>query len=75
MFWNKRITSDEYTDLSSKIVKLNNEVLILQATVEKMEMRVKSYHTKLARIKDEETDEQQEPVSLADIQRGLMGLQ
>lgn len=74
LFWNKRLTSDEYSDLSAKIVKLTNDVLILQSTVERMEIRVKSYHTKLARIKDEEQEEQQEPLSQADIQRALMGL-
>jgi len=77
LFGRSKITSDEYADLLNKIVKLNNEVLILTATVERMETRVKSFHTKLTRTKLEDEDDGAVPsqMSPADFQRRLMGLE
>lgn len=75
MFWRKKITSDEYADLNAKLIKLSTDVLILQTTVEKMEIRIKGYHTKLARIKGEEEEEtQDQPMDMAELQRRLMGM-
>lgn len=75
MFWRKKITSDEYADLNAKIIKLSTDVLILQATVEKMEIRIKSYHSKLSRMKDDEEEQQEQPMDMQELQRRLMGMQ
>jgi len=78
LFWKSKVTSDEYQECLTKIVKLTNEVLILTATVEKMETRIKSFHTKLTRVKQEEEDEETavpRQMSPADYQRALMGLE
>jgi len=78
LFTKSKITSDEYADCLNKIVKLNNEVLILTATVERMETRLKSFHTKLARTRRDEDEDEEQAVnsnpSPADIQRALMGM-
>lgn len=78
LFTRKPIASDEYNDLSNKIIKLNTEVAILKGEFEKIETRFKSLHTKIVRMKEDEDDADEDtrqvPLSPADIQRGLMGL-
>jgi len=79
MFWRKsNITSDEYADLSAKIVKLSSEMLILKAEMEKTEERLRSFHGRLTkRIKEQ--DEEDESignygVNPQEIQRALLGM-
>jgi len=81
LFSRSKITSDEYSDLSAKIVKLNSDVLMLKASMESVEERVKSFHGRLTkRIKDKSIEQEEgeegekEEMSPADIQRALMGL-
>jgi chromosome segregation ATPase len=75
LFSRSKITSDEYTDLSAKIVKLSSEVLILKAEMEKTEERLKSFHGRLTkRIKEQEEEEEEtEQPTPQELQRYLMG--
>lgn len=73
LFTRKPISSQEYDDLSSKIIKINTDVAILKGEFEKIETRFKSLHTKIARLKDDEEEEEQQ-LTPQDIQRGLLGL-
>jgi len=76
LFSRKALTSDEYSDLSSKIVKLNTDVAILKGEFEKIETRFKSLHTKIARTSREEDEEtENSEMDLVQTQRRLMGLQ
>lgn len=75
LFSKSKITSDEYADLSAKIVKLNSEMLILKAEMEKAEERLKSFHGRLTkRIKEDEIDEEAPGYDLQQIQRALLGI-
>lgn len=78
MFWKKKsLTSDEYADLSAKIVKLTSDIQILKAESEKYEERIRSLHARVTRRvkeQEEEEEEQETPMSPADIQRRIMGL-
>lgn len=73
LFSKSKLTSDEYADLLNKIVKLNSDVLLLSANVERMEIRLKTFHTKLTKSKYEDEDETDAPVDMAEVQRRLMG--
>lgn len=77
LFTKSNITSDEYADLLNKIVKLNNDVLLLGANVERFETRLKSFHTKLMHSRknedEDEDDEQPQQQTAATMQRRMLG--
>lgn len=76
-FWNKKITSDEYSDLSAKIIKLSSDVAILNSQFERIETRFKVLHSRLNKIKDDEVVEDDNPnsqISPQQLQQWLLGL-
>lgn len=81
MFWRRKtLTSDEYADLSSKIVKLRSDIELLKAEGEKVEERLRSFHGRLTkRIKEQDEEDESsngnEGVDLAQLQRQLLGMQ
>lgn len=78
LFSRKNLTSDEYADLSAKLVKLTSDMQLLRADSEKYEERIRSLHSRVTkRIKEaEELEEEEEEVQLtpAEVQRRLMGM-
>jgi len=78
IFTRKPLHTDEYQDLLAKHLKLNNDVLILSATVERMETRLKSFHTKLSSKHRQEDEDEESAVSgtmsPAELQQAIMGL-
>lgn len=75
LFTKKALTSDEYADLSSKIIKLSTELAIMRGEHERIETRFKALHTKIARVKaDEEEDDNAPTQDLASMQRRLLGM-
>jgi len=73
-FWNRKITSDEYADALNKIFKLNNEMLLLRAEVERMETRLKSFHGKLIRHNDIEEQQVETMYTPQQMQQIAMGV-
>jgi len=78
LFTRKSLTSDEYADLSSKIIKSNTDIAMLKGDMERLEHRMKSLHSTVARKKRElnEDDEEQEksPPTEAELQEMQMAL-
>jgi len=75
LFTKRSLTSDEYADLSARIVKINTDVAIMKGDFERIETRFKSLHTKVARVKaDEEEDDNAPTQDLASMQRRLLGM-
>lgn len=74
IFSRSKLNSDEYLDLSSKIVKLNSDMLMLQHLVEKIEVKLKFYHGKLTRMQHEEEEEEPQ-MDAATQQRRLLGFE
>ena len=76
---NKQIVSDEYADALNKITKLNSDVALLKADVDAIKTGYNSVrgliNRKLGKYEeDEDEGEEKKEMSLADIQRKLMGL-
>lgn len=73
---NKQIVSDEYADCLNKIVKLSSDVQLLAKDMEILKTNMHSVrgliNRKMGKYEEEESEE--EPLTLAEVQKRLMGL-
>lgn len=80
MFWKKKsLVSEEYSDLSAKIIKLSSDLSILKADMERVDGRLATFNHRLNRkVRDANIEEEEEPqqeINLQDLQRKLLGMQ